>query len=321
LLIGITGNYTYYAGGGGGGNSANTSGTPGAGGLGGGGAGGQSTGAAGSPSGAGTDGVPNTGGGGGATGSGTSTTNGLGGSGIVVVRYPLGLENPITATGKITKNGLTLDMDFADPAVYVGSGSAVNDGRVNGITGTVNGSLTSFINVRTHRAAFRGNLAAGNDISLTPSCIPAGNEITILFWNFGRTQASSSIIAGSNASAQDLNIHLPWVDGNVYWDCGNPFNRLAFGISGIYTGWRHWAFTHNANTGIKRIYNGGVEVNSGGGQTSAIPVMNSVRLGGYFTGTNYGHDGDIGMVLIYNREISAAEVLAHFNATRWRFGV
>ena len=320
LLLGITGIYTYYAGGGGGGNSANVSGTPGAGGLGGGGAGGQSTGASGSPSGAGTDATPNTGGGGGATGSGTSIINGLGGSGIVVVRYPLGLENPVTAAGKITEDGLVLD--FANSASYVGTGTVVNNSKLNGFTGTITGSLTSFINVRTHRSAFRGSITAGNDISMDPRCIPVGNEITILFWNFGRTQQSSSIIAAShNSSSQTLNIHLPWVDGNVYWDCGEPFNRQAFGISTIYTGWRHWVFTHNANTGIKRIYNAGVEVNAVSGQTSSIPAMTVCRIGGYWTGSNYGHDGDIGMCRIYNREITVAEVLAHYNATRWRFGV
>jgi hypothetical protein len=310
LLTNINGTPVFYAGGGGGGRSNSAIG-----GFGGGGAG-QPSDAAGT----GTPGTPNTGGGGGGGWQSSPNAGSAGGSGIVIIRYALQTSPNVTVPGLIDNN-LILDLDFSKPAAYAGSGNVVNDSRLSGITGTVNGSLTSFINSRTHRAAFRGNIAAGNDISLTPSCIPAGNELTLVFWNFGKTQQQSSIIAGSNASSQDLNIHLPWVDGNVYWDCGSPFNRISANVSSVYLGWRHWVFTHNANTGIKRIYNNGVEFASGSGQTSSIPVMNSVRIGGYFTGSNYGHDGDIGMCLVYNREISAAEVLSHFNATRWRFGV
>jgi hypothetical protein len=83
IFYSISGKSEYYAGGGGGGNSANVAGLPGQGGLGGGGNGGTS------PSGPGTNGVANTGGGGGATGSGTSLQNGLGGSGIVIIRYSI----------------------------------------------------------------------------------------------------------------------------------------------------------------------------------------------------------------------------------------
>jgi len=72
----------YYAGGGGGGGFSYTGG---AGGNGGGGAGGVSTG------GAGTAGTANTGGGGGAASYNNSTqyTGGAGGSGLIIVRYPL----------------------------------------------------------------------------------------------------------------------------------------------------------------------------------------------------------------------------------------
>jgi hypothetical protein len=88
----ISGTPTYYAGGGGGG-TATTNGTSpgGAGGLGGGGAGG------GSNSTAGIAGTNGTGGGGGAGGflGGTNYASGKGGSGIVIIRYPL----PMRMTG------------------------------------------------------------------------------------------------------------------------------------------------------------------------------------------------------------------------------
>jgi hypothetical protein len=266
--------------------------------------------------------TPNTGGGGGGgRREDVPFTNSPGAAGIVIIRYPL-QSTPDVISPVVTDAGLVCEIDFAKPMTHSGAGTVVNDSRLNGITGTINGSGSSFIDMKTHRAAFRAVQPAGSDISLTPRCVQPGNEISLVFWNFGRTQQTSSIFAASsNNSSQDLNLHLPWVDGNVYWDCGSPFNRQAFGISTIYQGWHHWVFTHNAVTGIKRIYNDGVEVNAVGGQTSTIPTMTTARLGGYFTGSNYGHDGDIAVFRSYNREISAAEVAAHYNATRWRFGV
>jgi hypothetical protein len=320
LVSSLTGISQFYAaGGGGGGAPYRTGGTPGAGGLGGGGAGNNFS----TP---GVSGTPNTGGGGGGCGGSVSAPDtagapgGAGGSGIVIIRYPLRQANPVTAAGKVIGDGLLLDLDFAKPTVYSGSGTVVNDSRFNGLGGTITGTVP-FLNFGTHRSAMRGNITAGNSIILNPRCIAPGNEISLVFWNFGKTQQQSSIIAGSTGSAQDLNIHLPWSDGNVYWDCGSPFNRISFNISAIYLGWRHWVFTHNANTGIKRIYNNGVEVSSGGAQTSSIPTLTSLRLGEYFTGSNYGHNGDIGLFSSYNREISATEISQLYNATRWRFGV
>jgi hypothetical protein len=87
LQYSISGTHVYYAGGGGGGTATAFGTSPGgAGGLGGGGAGG------GSNSNTGIAGTNGTGGGGGAGGfqGGTNYASGKGGSGIVIVRYPLG---------------------------------------------------------------------------------------------------------------------------------------------------------------------------------------------------------------------------------------
>jgi hypothetical protein len=309
IVSNITGLQNFYAGGGGGLLG-------GAGGIGGG--ANATAGRGGSP---GIAATANTGGGGGGgRASGDTGSPSAGGAGIVIIRYPLKQANPVTVPGRVVDNGLILDLDFSKPTVYAGSSTVVSDSRFNGLGGTITGTVP-FLNFGTHRSAMRGNITAGNSIILNPRCIAPGNEISLVFWNFGKTQQVSSIISGTTGSAQDLNIHLPWSDGNVYWDCGSPFNRIAFNISAIYLGWRHWVFTHNANTGIKRIYNNGVEVSSGGAQTSSIPTLTSLRLGEGWTGTSYGHNGDIGLFSSYNREISATEISQLYNATRWRFGI
>jgi len=311
----ITGVLTFYAGGGGGGteNSTNAAADTGVPGLGGGFGGALNR--------ARTPGTPNTGGGGGGEANGNPVGDGSGGSGIVVVRYALHSE-PGVAAPKVTGDGLVLDLDFAKPTVYAGSGTLVNDSRVNGINGTINGSVP-FINSRTQRSAMSFNLTASNNILLSNNAIPTGNFITIVIWNFGRTQNQSSIISGTQSggtTTQALNIHLPWSDGNVYWDIGDPFGRLFVNVSAIYQGWHHWVFTHNATAGTKRIYHDGIQIASSTDQTMTIPQIITTRIGA-FTSLNYGHNGDVASLSIYNRELSAAEVVDNFNTTRWRFGV
>jgi hypothetical protein len=307
----ISGISTFYAGGGGGLRN-------GIGGIGGGAT--ASFGRGGSPA---LDATPNTGGGGGGgrAHSGETGIPSNGGSGIVVIRYPLQSE-PDVVQPKVAGDGLVLDLDFAKPTVYAGSGTVVTDSRLNGLTGTINGSVP-FINGRTNRSAMSFDLNASNNILLSNSAIPTGNFITIVIWNFGKTLNQSSIISGTNPgglTTQDLNIHLPWSDGNVYWDVGDPFGRLNVNVSAIYQGWHHWVFTHNATAGTKRIYHDGTEIASNTGQTMTIPAMTTVRIGAYVS-LSYGHNGDIASLSIYNRELSSTEVSNNFNVTRWRFGV
>jgi hypothetical protein len=110
LISFLSGTSTFYAGGGGGHNpGANDSGRS-QGGLGGGGRGGRYI----TPVSA-EDGTPNTGGGGGGSYGISGSIIGLGGSGIVIIRYPLRQENSTTAAGKVIVDGLALDFDFAKP--------------------------------------------------------------------------------------------------------------------------------------------------------------------------------------------------------------
>lgn len=113
----ITGTLYWYAGGGGGG-SRTGNGPGGIGGTGGGGTGGTTD-----TSKTSTDGVVNTGGGGGGGGHNGSTAGAVrsganGGSGIVVIRYPIQSLQPIQATGgtvsEIAENGVTYKVhDFS----------------------------------------------------------------------------------------------------------------------------------------------------------------------------------------------------------------
>jgi len=160
-------------------------------------------------------------------------------------------------------------------------------------------------------------------IPLSPSVIPS-NEITVEFiCTNTNSGASTSIIAGG-AGQQDFNIHLPWSDTNVYWDCGRPFNRIAKATtSAERNGIHHWVFTKNPSTGVMNIYLDGNLWHTGTGLTSTMPSLTQVSLGAYNAGggPSLYYSGTIPVTKIYNREISAAEVKQNYNKYKTRFNL
>jgi hypothetical protein len=161
-------------------------------------------------------------------------------------------------------------------------------------------------------------------ITLTTSQIPT-SQITIEFicTNNGSSN-NTSIIAGGAGGNQDFNIHLPWGDGNVYWDFGRPFTRIYKGTtSAERTGVHHWVFTKNPTTGIMNIYLDGNLWHTGSGNTSTLPTLTSISLGRYDNGSTraYYYNGYIPVTKIYNRELSASEISQHYYSYKTRFGL
>jgi hypothetical protein len=161
-------------------------------------------------------------------------------------------------------------------------------------------------------------------ISLPANVIPT-NEITIEFvCTKTNLEANNSIIAGGAGGNQDLSVHLPWGDGNVYWDCGRPFNRINKATTlAERSGVHYWVFTKNPSTGVMNIYLDGNLWHTGGGLTSTMPSLSSVSLGRYDNGgfTGYYYPGNIPVAKIYNRELSAGEVRQNYLHYKTRFNL
>ncbi|MEM1320342.1 MAG: LamG-like jellyroll fold domain-containing protein [Bacteroidota bacterium] len=141
------------------------------------------------------------------------------------------------------------------------------------------------------------------------------NEITVAFWNYGfpsSLPSNSTLMEGLDAdNNRQVNIHLPWGNGQVYWDCGNDgggYDRInrAANTSDFAGRWNHWAFTKNATTGQMRIYLNGALWHSGTGLTKAIDVQRFV-LG---ASSNWGlsHLGQIDELQIWSKALDAATI-------------
>jgi hypothetical protein len=166
---------------------------------------------------------------------------------------------------------------------------------------------------------------ADDYMDIPTSVFPAMNQMAIELINFGIDARNSSIIAGGIGGNQDLNIHLPWGDGNIYWDLGRPFNRVYKAAGSDYIGYHHWVFTKNPSTGIMNIYRDGALWAQNTGQTSSIISLDGgqASIGRYSNGSTnaYYHNGIVPVMRIYNVELTALQVAQNFQSYRSRFGI
>ena len=140
------------------------------------------------------------------------------------------------------------------------------------------------------------------------------NEITVMFWTYGIPEsmpANTQIIDGVDAQNQrQLNIHLPWSNSNVYWDCGNDgsgYDRInkACNTEDFEGKWNHWAFTKEASGNMK-IYLNGQLWHSASGLTKPINVK-SLVIGASIDQSN-PFQGGINEMSIWKRALTLAEV-------------
>jgi hypothetical protein len=225
------------------------------------------------------------------------TPGGAGGSGIVVVRYPL----PVRATG--------------------GTISIVN----NQVIHTFTSGTTSFVvdnsAIQLVASPFYTSQGGGSLLlNGADSYIRAGGNLgvlsayTIIFW--ARRDAENRMPIGSP-------------DGSVYWFGDNSWRYVHGGVGSEYyypkpttialNTWGQYCVVYNgANV---TIYRQGVFQ----GQQSSTGTANFTKgiLIGYWgiNGAAYMWQGLISSVQMYSRALSASEVLNNYHSLRGRYGL
>lgn len=340
----------YGAGGGGGANGAGSSGTTSVGGNGGsfrtsllvnhsgGGGGARRSGSAGSGGGAGAgngatetntggSATVNTGsGGGGASVASTATTGtyragGTGGSGIVVVRYPI-----VESSTDIISDGLSIYLDATNSASYPGTGTTWFDLSGNGRDFTWNSvSYTagspSYFNTGSGRIASgpaSDGVGINNTSGYTIFVVALQNSLTgssaFKFYkgNFGETLSSSRGIFS----------HCTFSDGVIYFDqggcCASDTRTNVSG--GTTTTWNIYTFRRLTNSSTRSILKNG-SVLATNTNTAATLDLDSrgIDIGG--TAEDTAWNARLGGFIVYNRGLSDQEVSSVYDALRTRYGI
>ena len=212
---------------------------------------------------------------------------------------------------KIVTSGLVLALDAADKLSYRGTGTTWRDLSGNNNTGTLtNGPTFSAANMGS--IVFDGTddyVNCGNGASLR---LTSG---TVNVW----MKTTSKSVAYQGIVVKPLNYGIYNYGGNLLlydWNTGSDRNSR---ISISDGNWRFITLTFSSNSpNNAKVYINGI----------LVYTTTMYKTGdGYNLGIGTGSDGvqllpgTIGNVQVYNRELTATEILQNYNITRNRYGL
>jgi hypothetical protein len=214
----------------------------------------------------------------------------------------------IAYLGNIATQGLVLNLDAAIKGSYPGTGTTWTDVSNNGNNSTLTNGPT-FSSADYGSIVFDGV----DDYVNCGSGITTTTTITVNAWvKLNVNNIYQHIVDSANNTW-----HLAMLpDGRIYFWDGNVYHT-AGGILNINT----WYMVTGVKTPTTNdVYINGILSNSLNSNIS-IPT-NNVWIGLWQPpGTGRALNGSVASTQIYNRALSASEVLQNFNALRGRYGI
>lgn len=218
----------------------------------------------------------------------------------------------------IVTNGLVFYFDAKNINSYPGSGTVAYDLVKNSSTGEVVNSPTF------NSAGYFSFNGSSNYIRFTNSTALDNQTFTVSVWV--RTNATSQL--GFWFEKGTVNTQYSLFQENANLICrvntGTVLNPIVVTTANFMntTSWYNVVFTFVSGSQVCYI-NGAV---AGTGTTTGTLSTNSGGMsigvyGGYSGGRGYYYNGDQAIAKVYNRVLTAAEVLQNFNALRGRFGL
>lgn len=218
----------------------------------------------------------------------------------------------------LVQQGMTLSLDAGNPYSYTGVGFDWYDVSGNSYICTlINGPIYS-----NGAIVFDGT----NDfVDLTyPYSVPiaaSGNAVRSMF-TWVRTTSTGNqafISTGTAANSQSFNlvkygsyIGVMGYNNDYYPSTGNAGILITDGV------WHYIGVTFDGTN--LRMYVDGILDNTSGTLTYSTTGQNNFIGKSSHTGNENYTNGSMGMVHVYNRTLSGAEVLQNYNATKGRFG-
>lgn len=213
---------------------------------------------------------------------------------------------------RIVTNGLIVYLDAANSRSYSGSGTTVLD-----LSASKNNS--ALVNGPTYSSTNAGSFVFdGTDdyinINSLANILSYTAYTKIAYFYVTSFSTSNNIISGGFSGQ-----HAFWLAGS---------NKLYGGHNGSWTTvtgntvlslntWYFGAVTYSNSTGWK-LYLNGIEDGTSATTTTFVGDQ-EINIGSYGGGNNF--TGRISSVQIYNRTLSAAEILQNYNSAKKRYGL
>lgn len=268
-------------------------------------------------------GVNTGGGGGGGAHYNATNSGGEGGSGIVVVRYPISAPYPSYLT-----MGLKLYLDANNPNSYSGSGSVWTDLAQGLVFNSVNTQMP-YQTVAGARG-FTGNSSGYWRCTSGFSNVNMKNDCTLIMWVYTPTISTRRTIfekAGTSFQSYEQEIAVTWETSNV-WSWYSRQGSYDSGTTASYTTgrWNMIAIKMTGGRGQGMIRRGWYSINGGNwvenysaNSRNAITDAGEIRIGTGYAGTIDA--GTIGAVMVYARQLNNTEISYIYNNMRGVYGV
>jgi hypothetical protein len=224
----------------------------------------------------------------------------------------------------IVTNGLVLYLDASNTKSYVSGSTRWNDVSRSGNNGTLTNGPT-FNSANGGSIVFDG---VDDFADYGVSNIPLPTNITLSAWiNQSVLNAYKNIITKEGVTGTDLDYGLTTSpNGNLYFWFNNGNFRIHESSTNNINSLNVWyyvtsVFSDTNNT--VQLYANGIQIYNQTESTSLLAHTNSKLLVGWRNSLASGQSfqGKISQTTIYNRALSASEVLQNYNATKSRFGL
>ncbi len=218
---------------------------------------------------------------------------------------------------KIVTDGLVLYLDAANQYSYVSGSTSWNDisrGRNNG----------TLINGPAYSSANGGSIVfdGTNDYSSivnTPSLVT--NTVTVNMWCYAKSintfQTPFSAEPGLGSGLNGYGFRQRG-DNTWWWVIGYEGSGVVVSTSLSQNTWVNLIGTYNGTTLV--LYKNGIQQGTAGGAGRTVNFINNLTIGMLPSGNDL-FLGNMASFQIYNRALSATEVLQNYNATKTRFGL
>ena len=216
----------------------------------------------------------------------------------------------------IVRDGLALCLDAANVRSYPGTGTTWYDLSGNGNHATLTGTPT-FSNGTVN---WNGTSQYATVTTDGTGSLDFRYEQTVSIWMYhtftsGRRNPWDQAYGGYGTWTHESgsNINGYWGDngGN-----GTPYTSLNSGNTdrGIWN-----CMTRTRNTTGTYWYKNGIQIQSSGNSYADLPVTTAnIRIANGYAGY---WQGQMGPIMVYNRELTSDEVLRNFNCHRGRYGL
>jgi hypothetical protein len=219
--------------------------------------------------------------------------------------------------GNIVTNGLILYLDAANSLSYVSGSTTWNDLSSSGN----NGTLT---NGPTFNSANGGSIVFDGTNDYISIILPSPISVSSFTYN---VWFNADIVTDAYRTIIDFNNDnfLMTIIPSGQLSLWNPIFNLGFAPSA--STWYNIQVSHNNSSPYYSYINGNL-VGTYSDATTTTHTVCSIGVGaGFITGScgtrgpDEFFDGKISIASIYNRGLSASEVLQNYNSTKARFGL